>query len=72
MAYISKSFRVCDRCKLEEESHGEVDSETGWAELKFTYVSERWHLCPACIIDFLHKFIPNEAVLPVKTIRRSN
>jgi len=70
MAYVTKNFRVCDRCKREEEDKDEdTDLVTGWVELKFTYVSNRWHICPDCIVDF-GKFISNEAVLPVKTIKR--
>lgn len=71
MGYVSKTFRVCDRCKVEEEEedNGQLDSETGWAELKFTYVSKRWHICRKCIDAYL-TFMDNEAVLPVKIIRR--
>lgn len=71
MAFVTKSFRVCDRCgKEEEDKKGDTDNSTGWAELKFTYVPTRWHICPDCIGDF-SKFVANEAVLPVKTIKRN-
>lgn len=70
MAYISA--RQCDRCKrIDENQPGDIDSTTGWAELKFTYDPTRWHICPNCVGDYA-KFIRNEAVLPVKIIRRES
>lgn len=64
-------FQICDRCKrINEEAGPDAKNlEAGWNELKFTYVSKRWDLCPPCVEDF-GKFITNEAVLPVKVIRR--
>lgn len=67
MAFVTA--RQCDRCKrIEEDKPEDMDSTTGWAELKFTYDPTRWHICPNCVGDYA-KFIRNEAVLPVKVIR---
>lgn len=62
--------RQCDRCKrIDKQEPGDIDSTTGWAELKFTYNSQRWHICPNCVEAFA-MFVSNEAVLPVKIIRK--